>query len=354
MARAAAASSSSPARICARSSLAAPRGFPVQPASPRVAQIRLTGTPARLWRRMRPPQPIDSSSGCAITTRRPWAFSIATHDSPAPLLLASVLHLPGMIERVPRHASGDIRHRPLLDSIRIRQALENRLAERSHGRLLRAFRLLQAQADLPCVTPFSAEDVDEHRVTIPSPAARPLAQGRGSLRDNLVEVLPASRDQISHAFGLLGVERPGFIFGRDSRRAEIRGGIAPEAFDNFEGWVGRERNPGQPGHGRVSRRIGRERVEGGLLTFSGARPARPVSRAREGLFFADLEKNASRRILSQGHADYFRALSDPAWHGRLGFTQPQLCPLDHPVGAGLTQSLPGFRFSIESNRYTGG
>src|SRR5882672_1837972 len=232
-------------------------GFSRPACLPRVAQIRFTGTPARLWRRMRPPQPIDSSSGCAITSRRPWAFSIATHDSPAPLLLASVLHLPGMIERVPRHASGDIRHRPLLDSIRIRQALENRLAERSHGRLLRAFRLLQAQADLPCVTPLSAEDVDEHRVTIPSPAARPLAQGRGSLRDNLVEILPASRDQISHAFGLLGVERPGFIFGRDSGRAEIRGGIAPEAFDNFEGWVGRERNPGQPGHGRVSRRIGR-------------------------------------------------------------------------------------------------
>src|SRR5438445_10668355 len=86
--------------------------------------MRWVAMPARVWRRIRPPEPIDSSSGWAITTSRPpFCSSI---DG----LGYAVFHLPRVVQRVPCGAPDHVGHRPLFLAIRVAEALEQSIVVR--------------------------------------------------------------------------------------------------------------------------------------------------------------------------------------------------------------------------------
>src|SRR5213082_3873977 len=121
--------------------------------------MRWVAMPARVWRRIRPPEPIDSSSGCAITTSRPpFCSSI---DG----LGYAVFHLPRVVERVPCGAPDHVRHRPLFLAVRVAEALEQSLV----------VRLLQAQPDPLGVLELGVEHVLVHLVPVSTAAAWTLA-----------------------------------------------------------------------------------------------------------------------------------------------------------------------------------
>src|SRR5712691_5102259 len=137
--------------------------------------MRFVRMPFRVWRRTMPPVPIDSSSGCAMTTSRPPFCSSIDESGYA------VFHLPRVVEGVPGGAPNRVDDRPLLLAVRVGEALEQRPAVRS----------LQAETDPLRVLQFRAQHVVEHLVAVPAAAARPLAQLLRGLGPHAVEIFPA-------------------------------------------------------------------------------------------------------------------------------------------------------------------
>src|SRR2546421_10820285 len=80
--------------------------------------------PARVCRRIRQPVPIDSSSGCAITTGRPPFCSSIDR------LGYAVFHLPRVVEGVPRGAPDRVGDGPSSVRLRVAEAGEEGLAVR--------------------------------------------------------------------------------------------------------------------------------------------------------------------------------------------------------------------------------
>src|SRR5438876_10648555 len=134
--------------------------------------MRWVAMPARVWRRIRPPEPIDSSSGCAITTSRPpFCSSI---DG----LGYAVFDLPRVVEGVPGGAPDRVGDGPSSVRARVAEAGEERLAVRR----------LQAHADPLAVFELGVQHVLEHLVAVPSSTARSLAQFGRRVGDDPVEV----------------------------------------------------------------------------------------------------------------------------------------------------------------------
>src|SRR2546427_12663006 len=104
--------------------------------------MRWVAIPARVWRRIKPPEPIDSSSGCAITTSRPPFCSSIDR------LGYAVFDLPRVVEGVPRGAPDRVGDGPSSVRLRVAEAGEEGLAVRS----------LQAQADPFAIFELCAQD----------------------------------------------------------------------------------------------------------------------------------------------------------------------------------------------------
>src|SRR5438094_8273447 len=122
--------------------------------------MRWVAMPARVWRRIRPPEPIDSSSGCAITTSRPpFCSSI---DG----LGYAVFDLPRVVDGVPGGAPDRVGDGPSSVRFRVTEAGEQSLAVRR----------LQAHAGPLAVFELGVERAREPRVGVPSSAAPSLAQ----------------------------------------------------------------------------------------------------------------------------------------------------------------------------------
>src|SRR5215471_18963082 len=157
----------------------APGGRPIQPCSPPVAQIRFVAIPLRVWRRMRPPVPMDSSSGCAMTTSRPPLCSSIAR------LGYAVFHLPRVVERVPRDAPYRVGNGPLRVFRGMAHGLEQPLA------VVR----LHAQADRRRISNLGVDHVLEHLVAVAAAPARSFAKVPWNFRPHLVEILPAGFEQ---------------------------------------------------------------------------------------------------------------------------------------------------------------